>query len=739
MKLFKSMSLRFRIGGSFAVVILAMAVVTALNLNAFRTIEQSSKQIEEDYMLLISETSDVEVAVQTFARHTESYILTGNEEDYESIIGETDLVRAEIDETRAFIESHEDMAYLQTLLVSVDESFNDLIEITERTHSLYSVLDENQKDTLNIGNLWLTNSGDYFARQTRVLMFEAKRLEELAATGDIQPEETEELTKIRQKIIDANTIIKDIYSFQVLNYRAQAAGDSLIILNSSNGYNSFNQRLKAWRDATDNAKDIEDLELMLEYSSIYRNSMDEMLDNWKLLDQELLSMQTTLITFDEQITELVSAGIVATTQTVQEQGGAIGAARVTMQVLLFISILLAVVLTVFLVNGVIGPIRKIVVFADHIAQGDLGVQPLEVRGNDEIGKLTESINKMHSNIKSIIEQIKVSSEGVANTSGNLNQNAYETTKTTEEVARTVEQISEGAMEQANNTQKAQDDINALGETIKVNADSAAELQQSSSHIDDLSQEGLEVIRGLIEKTDSSKTAMDRIIHVVSDTNESTLKIREASEMIAGIANQTNLLALNAAIEAARAGEHGKGFAVVADEIRKLAEQTNQSTKEIDGMLNELSNKSKEAIETSEEVKGAVEDQVVSVRETEDKYGEIIDGIKLSMDKIERILEISRTMEDKRAQVISVVEGLAAIAEENAASTEETSASAEEMLASMMEVDSGSKNLTALANELAGLTDAFNFEAVMLEQQKKGKKSGRTRKPRRNRKEKAPKK
>jgi len=171
-----------------------------------------------------------------------------------------------------------------------------------------------------------------------------------------------------------------------------------------------------------------------------------------------------------------------------------------------------------------------------------------------------------------------------------------------------------------------------------------------------------VIHDLIEKTDESRRAMDDIIRVIGETNDSSERIRQASNMISGIAEQTNLLALNAAIEAARAGEHGKGFAVVADEIRKLSEQTNQSTKDITSMLVELQEKSNQAIATGEQVKAAVDNQVTSVEATEAKYSEITDGIEVSMEEISKIIGISLEMEENRVKVNAVIEGLAASVE-----------------------------------------------------------------------------
>ena len=331
-----------------------------------------------------------------------------------------------------------------------------------------------------------------------------------------------------------------------------------------------------------------------------------------------------------------------------------------------------------------------------------------VSKNDEFGEISESVHIMQNSVKDILRNVIGAAEELAASAQQLTATSQQSATAAEEVAKVIEEIAHGASDQSRETEQGALDISVLGDLVMDNKSDIDNLTNITQDVDHLKEEGLEILKELVEKSNVNGQAAQEIQTIIINTNESAEKIVTASEMINSIADQTNLLALNAAIEAARAGEAGRGFAVVADEIRKLSEQSNEFSNEISNIVTDLTNQTSTAVNTMEEVGEIVSSQNESVNMTNNKFDGIAQALEQMTKIINHINELSDEMANKKEAIMVTIEGLSAVSQQNAAGTEEASASVEEQTASTEEIAHSSEALAKIAVELNEQVSKFTI-------------------------------
>lgn len=365
----------------------------------------------------------------------------------------------------------------------------------------------------------------------------------------------------------------------------------------------------------------------------------------------------------------------------------------------------------FSVAKMIHPLRTVTDVVGNLADMDFREDERLVkigRRNDETGVMARAIITLRKSLIDVVKEIKQQSSLLYNTSEHLSASAAETSNTVQNVERAVSDIAAGANNQASETQKATNDILLMGTMVEDTSSQVTSLHNTADFMQSSSDTASQALTELDAVNQHAIDSIDIIYKQTLTTNESAMKIKEATNLISSIADETNLLSLNASIEAARAGEAGRGFAVVASQIQKLADQSNDSAQQIDDIIYTLIEDSQKAVQTMEEVKEIITRQSENVSKTGEVFSQVQGGISDSIQGVDEIADRTNQLNRTRSNVVDVVQSLTAIAEENAASTQETSAAVNEVANIMQEFSDHAAKLQEIAHTLEKNVDIFQL-------------------------------
>ena len=360
---------------------------------------------------------------------------------------------------------------------------------------------------------------------------------------------------------------------------------------------------------------------------------------------------------------------------------------------------------------VINPIKALDRGIANLAKLDFratGNEHKLAKRKDETGAMARSVFEMREALMNLVNQLKEQSEILEEVAGGLSRNATASGEAIGQVEKAVEEITDGANSQAEETQKATENVILIGSMVEETVGQVEKLSSNAQAMQKAGEEAVATLKQLDATNDKTKEAVDKIYEQTYTTNESAIKIKEATSMIAAIAEETNLLSLNASIEAARAGEQGRGFAVVAAQIQKLAEQSNISAQQIEAITDSLIRDSEEAVETMKVVREIIDEQSINVERTGTGFADVKTGIDNSIDSVKLISTSIEKLDEARNSVVDVVQNLTAIAQENAASTQETLASVTEVTATIEDVAEQAGNLKDLSEKLDESINIFQF-------------------------------
>lgn len=364
---------------------------------------------------------------------------------------------------------------------------------------------------------------------------------------------------------------------------------------------------------------------------------------------------------------------------------------------MLVCILLAAVFT----TSITSSLKKSIGMVQSVAKGDLRTQidGKLLSRKDEIGDLSRAMKELQTEMAQSIVKIADNAKAVMNASGNLEGTARETTQSMREVGDAVTSIAESATEQAAISEQASMHVSDMGERIQRTSREMQEMKQNTKAMQEAEEQGAQTLHRLLESNDEVRQLVGEISRQTRQTNESAQKIKEATEIIASIADETSLLSLNASIEAARAGENGRGFAVVAEQIQKLAAQSNESSSRIEEIVSTLISDSNQAVATMEQVAVTIEDQTGQMQATKVITDEVRVKLKDSLENMKGIEESVSYLDSARQEIIKTVDELSEIARQNAATTQEVNANTNLVTENFRQVEGSTEGLKSIADGL----------------------------------------
>jgi len=327
--------------------------------------------------------------------------------------------------------------------------------------------------------------------------------------------------------------------------------------------------------------------------------------------------------------------------------------------------ILAIGLGLFISRQIVNPINAVVNMIKDIAQGEGDLtKRIDVTSEDEVGALGNWFNTFVDKVHDIIAQVASTTAQVSSAS--------------QQLSATSEEMASGAEEQTSQTSQVATSVEEMSATVQQVAKNANVAATSAKDSGNTAKKGGEIVQETVNGMNRINGAVSELQTVIKALSQGSEKIGNIIGVIDDVADQTNLLALNAAIEAARAGEQGRGFAVVADEVRKLAERTTTSTKEIAEMVKVIQEDTGKAVSSMETGSKEVASGVKLAEQAGVSLKEIVAGVQSMQDMIQQIATAAEEQSAAAEEISSNVESIASVAKQRAAGTQQAASAAQDL-------------------------------------------------------------
>lgn len=380
---------------------------------------------------------------------------------------------------------------------------------------------------------------------------------------------------------------------------------------------------------------------------------------------------------------------------------------------ILIVLILSIIIAYLIARHIVNAIEQGVSYVETIGNGELGitVKPNLLSRNDSVGNMCRGIQTLDEGLSEIVSGVKDQCATLKETSENCMETANVINRSISQIDKAVQGIANSTTTQAQNAIDAGNNVTIMGNMVEDTSAQVTQLVQMTDEMAKAAANAQNILQELNDNMGNVKVSVESISEKTNQTHASVEEASRMTEVITAIAEQTNLLSLNASIEAARAGEHGKGFAVVASEIQKLAEQSSQAAVDIQNILQQLRDNSKNSVDKMEDVQQIILEQEEKISNTNAVFETVEHSIEKSVEGIDAIQKKTEILDDARMKTVEIVQNVSAIAQENAASTEETAAELDQVTELLGQLDKVTDSLGNVTNRLEHKINKFKTKEV----------------------------
>ena len=407
------------------------------------------------------------------------------------------------------------------------------------------------------------------------------------------------------------------------------------------------------------------------------------------------------------IQELIDLNVELAQKSNTESNQQYHKAKTATIIVVLIAIVFSITVGYLLAQQIARPLNKIVTLVGKVANGDL-TQTADIDTTDEVGILAKSTNTMVISLRKLMQEVMNMSKHVAASSEDLTASAEQTSQATGEITTAIQRIAEGAEASTTSLEVSSKSLEEVTLGVQNIAENSNLIAEAGTQASTQAKMGGEFVEKTVQQIHAINDSVNESDKTIRSLDRRSQEIGEITKVITEIANQTDLLALNAAIEAARAGEHGKGFAVVAEEVRKLAEQSQQSSIQISTLISEIQVDMARSNASMDQVKSDVKEGLSIVEKTEESFNLILNALEKVGIQIDDMAATAEQISASAQEVSANVSSSASLSRASSTNAQSVAASTEEQLAFMEEISAAANNLSNMSMDLQGLVSKFKL-------------------------------